>query len=386
MVHSEKQTILVVDDDPDNQMLFGMRLMDFGFSIVEALSGAEALRILEKIHPDAILLDRMMPGMDGIEVTKRIRANKRIADVPILMVTAMDSSRHVVQGFEAGVNDYVSKPIDWEILMIRLRSQLNLFELRKQAAQSTEKLERELRVARRVQQGLLPNKAELDLLPDSYGVEIRATWEPSRHLGGDFWDLLPLADGSLGILLTDFAGSGVAPSFHTIRTKTFAHAQCLNLYSPALTLSRLNTHFLTAFDEDEIATASYAIYHPDSRKLEFASAGGPSPLVFRSKAKGVQAIRTMGYPLGAFPEASWKESTIELEVGDLVLFFTDGLLKLESPDGNFVKERQLGEFLMHCGNQEIEYMRAELMALVEPYRFVSSNPDDLTVVFFRVLE
>lgn len=386
MAQSSKQTILVVDDDPDNQMLFAMRLMDLGFTVIEANSGLEALRVLETEKPDAILMDRMMPKMDGIEATKRIRANPKTASIPILMVTAMDSSRHVVQGFEAGVNDYVSKPIDWEILAIRLRTQLNLFELQKQAALSNGKLERELQVARKVQQGLLPGRKELYSLPDSYGVEIRATWEPSRLLGGDFWDLLPLADGSLGILLTDFAGSGVAPSFHTIRTKTFAHAQCLNLYSPSLTLSRLNSHFLDAFDLDEIATASYAVYHPDSRSLDFASAGGPSPLVFRAKAQGVQAIRRSGFPLGVFPEASWKESTIELEIGDLVLFFTDGLMKLESEEGTLVKERQLGEFLMHCGMKDIDYIHEELMALVEPYRFVSSNPDDLTVVLFRVVE
>ncbi|MGF1571826.1 MAG: PP2C family protein-serine/threonine phosphatase [Sumerlaeia bacterium] len=386
MVHSAKQTIIVVDDDPDNQMLFAMKLEHYGFEVFEALSGPAALDLLNSVHPDAILMDRMMPKMDGIEVTKRIRRNEKTKHIPIIMVTAMDSAHHMVQGFEAGVNDYVSKPIDWDILIFRLRSQLRLFEYQQQAARSKEKLEHELRVARKVQQGLLPNAEQLMSLRDSYGVEVSAMWEPSRYLGGDFWDLLSLADGSLGILLTDFAGFGVAPSFHTIRTKTFAHAQCLNLYSPSLTLSRLNTHFLDAFEEDEIATASYAIYHPDNRRLVFSSAGGPSPLVYRAKAKGVQAIRNIGYPLGAFAEASWKETTVDLEVGDLVLFFTDGLLKLESTAGSFVKERQIAEFLMLCGDREIDYIKMELKELIEPYRFVSTNPDDLTLVLFRVVE
>ncbi|MDX1971855.1 MAG: fused response regulator/phosphatase [Candidatus Sumerlaeia bacterium] len=386
MVISNPVTLLVVDDDPDNQMLFAMKLRSHGITVLQALSGAEALAILEEIRPDAVFLDRMMPHMDGLEVARTIRANPAWADLPIIMITALDSSLHVVQGYKAGVNDYVSKPIDWEILMVRLEVQLNLVALRRNAELTAQKLERELQAARAIQQGLLPEVSELNRLPDSYGVELRATWEPTRYLGGDFWDLLPLADGSLGILLIDFAGTGVATSFHTIRAKTFAHAQCLNLYSPALTLSRLNSHFLSVFSPFELATASYAIYHPDNRTLEFASAGGPSPLVCRANGKGVQAVRATGYPLGAFPEASWKETTIELEPGDLVLFFTDGLRKLESPDGVQVKERQLGEFLMHCSGGTLDFMNKELQTLIEPYRFVSAYPDDLTVVFFRVLE
>ncbi|MER3432729.1 MAG: hybrid sensor histidine kinase/response regulator [Leptolyngbya sp. ERB_1_1] len=117
--------ILVVDDTPDNCLLIQAILQDEGYLVELADSGKEALRIIEQSPPDLVLLDVMMPGMDGYEVTRRIRANSSIPFMPILLTTAYDQPS-VAQGLDTGADDFIRKPVHFDELLARVRALLRL--------------------------------------------------------------------------------------------------------------------------------------------------------------------------------------------------------------------------------------------------------------------
>ncbi|AQZ35012.1 DNA-binding response regulator [Pseudomonas sp. LPH1] len=123
-LHAERGIILIVDDTPDNLALLSDALDDAGYMVLVALDGASALGRIQRRRPDLILLDAMMPGLDGFETCRRIKAEPSSADIPVLFMTALTDSEHVVQGFEAGGIDYVTKPINPEEVLARVASHL----------------------------------------------------------------------------------------------------------------------------------------------------------------------------------------------------------------------------------------------------------------------
>ncbi|MFZ3152258.1 response regulator, partial [Pseudomonas sp.] len=121
---AERGVILIVDDTPDNLALLSDALDEVGYMVLVALDGLSALSRIQRRRPDLILLDAMMPGLDGFETCQRIKADVATADIPVLFMTALTDSEHVVKGFEAGGIDYVTKPINTEEVLARVASHL----------------------------------------------------------------------------------------------------------------------------------------------------------------------------------------------------------------------------------------------------------------------
>src|SRR4051812_6208727 len=132
--------ILVVDDHEDNIELLRARLEAWGYDVEAAHDGAEALECVHRAPPDLILLDVMMPTVDGNEVARRIKQNPSLPFIPIIMQTALDSTESKVEGLEAGADDYITKPIEFAELKARVRSMLRI----KRLQEEVEERERQL--------------------------------------------------------------------------------------------------------------------------------------------------------------------------------------------------------------------------------------------------
>ena len=117
-------TLLLVDDDPMNLDVLARRLVRKGYSVITASGGVEALETIETQRVDAVLLDVMMPGVDGLETLRRLRRTRSIAELPVIMVTANDQSEDVVRALDLGANDYVTKPVDFPVVLARIRTQV----------------------------------------------------------------------------------------------------------------------------------------------------------------------------------------------------------------------------------------------------------------------
>lgn len=130
--------ILIVDDTPDNLALLSDALDAAGYMVLVALDGSSALNRLQRRRPDLILLDAMMPGLDGFETCRRIKQQPDTADIPVLFMTALTDSEHVVEGFEAGAIDYVTKPIQCAEVLARVASHLRTARILQAARQASQ--------------------------------------------------------------------------------------------------------------------------------------------------------------------------------------------------------------------------------------------------------
>lgn len=126
------EKILVVDDVPDNLKLLEADLEDFGYEVATAMDGNQALQVFERTHPDLVLLDIRMPGLSGLEVLAKLRERHSVSDLPVIMTTAVSESEDIVTALKNGANDYVTKPLDVEVLMARVETQLKLLRLKRE--------------------------------------------------------------------------------------------------------------------------------------------------------------------------------------------------------------------------------------------------------------
>src|SRR3954447_14213795 len=206
-----RATLLLVDDGPENRMFLRAMLERAGYRVLVADSGPVGLRLLEEHGADLIVLDYMMPEMDGAEVARRVRARDDTREVPILMLTASSEEPHIEEAFAAGVNDYITKPVDRRILSARIEAMIRAAHDSRRVQASAEAdrewgaLITDLTEAARVQQGKLPP------LPTRVGRWVLAgALVPSRHIGGDLFDLMPGPDGGQLVAVVDVSGHGMA--------------------------------------------------------------------------------------------------------------------------------------------------------------------------------
>lgn len=382
----ESTTVLVVDDNVLNLELLKQDLGDSGYRVQAVRSGYDALKSVERQIPDIVLLDIMMPGMSGLEVLQHLRDKPETHDIPVILVTAKSQSQDIVHGLGAGANDYVTKPIDFDVLNARMQTQLRVKSLQRALAQQNDRIRRDLQEARRVQLSLMPSSETLQQVYNTYGLRILSHNRASEMLGGDFWDVINLADGSLGLLMADFAGHGVIPAFNTFRIKTFLHSSCSGISNCGLALARINALLVRELPRNDFATCIYCQYVPELRRISFANAGHPAPLLFRKATKVLKTLPSGGYPVGLFPDAEFTETDETLEPGDVLLLLTDGLLKLAGSERELYGMARLQEAIKRSAGGGVNDVHDCLLEDIRSFAGDGTPNDDLTFMLIEVRE
>ena len=207
--------ILVVDDTPSNIQSLAATLKPAGYQVLVATNGQQALDVMAKVRPDLILLDIMMPIMDGFEACVNIKANAEWHDIPIIFLTAKTETADLVKGFELGAVDYVNKPFNAHELMARVHTHLTVDRLRTSVSEKNAALEKaqaqmsaELDLARAMQVAILPSR-----FPVAPGCDGSARMLPATTMGGDFYDFIELPGGRIGLVMADVSGKGVPAAF-----------------------------------------------------------------------------------------------------------------------------------------------------------------------------
>jgi PAS domain S-box-containing protein len=219
------------------------------------------------------------------------------------------------------VHDEEGQPLYW------LGVQYDVTE-QKREAQERERIEQELRIARLIQQTLLPKT-----LPELPGYDVAAYYQPAREVGGDFYDFLELEDGRLGLVVGDVTDKGVPAALVMATTRTMLRAAAQRLFSPGEVLRRANDALVTDIPPNMFITCLYAILEPTSGRIVYSNAGHDLPYRRRvGRSEGAaEELRATGMPLGLMPEMSYEEKEIVLEAGESVLFYSDGLVEAHDP-------------------------------------------------------
>jgi len=335
------QTLLLVDDSPVNLDLLKETLDGLGYRLLEAIDGVTALKVAREELPDLILLDILMPGMDGFEVCQRLRSDPATGDVPIIFLSALDELQDRVRGLEIGAVDYISKPFRLEEVIARVNTHLTISDLQKKLQRQRDELEKELQQVAEAQRTLLPKE-----LPKIPGLQLAVSYETSRYAGGDLYDILPLAGSRWGILVADVEG-------HSTQAAVLMAMSCALLRSfpgdggdPVEVLDYLNTQ-LCKVSDSRMVTALYAVYDANSRSLQLARAGHLQPLLYRSSLGVREIFCEVIFPLGlkSYAGEQIPVEEIRLQSGDQLLFYTDGLIERFDYEGQMYGIERLSEQL-----------------------------------------
>ncbi|MFM8423825.1 MAG: response regulator, partial [Chloroflexota bacterium] len=196
--------ILIVDDEPYNVDYLEQELSDFNYELMSAANGEEALEKIRANSPDLVLLDIMMPIMDGFSVLEQAKADSAIRDIPIIVISANSDLQSVVKGLKKGAEDYLPKPFEPTILHARITASLDRKRLRDQEQLYLQSLENELNIARNIQQQFLPTA-----MPELPGWEVATYFKAAKFVAGDYYDAFTLPDGNLVFVVGDVCGKGV---------------------------------------------------------------------------------------------------------------------------------------------------------------------------------
>jgi serine phosphatase RsbU (regulator of sigma subunit) len=374
-------TILVVDDDLLNRTLLATNLEEQHYTVDTAEDGRGAMERLRARSFDVVLLDILMPVMDGYQALAEIKGDPSLQHLPVIVISGVDEIDSVVRCIEMGATDYLPKPFEPSLLRARINASLatkRLRDLERQAqAQERARLEQELRVARLIQQTLLPK--ELPALP---GWEVAAHYQPARELGGDFYDFLTLPDGRLGLIVGDVADKGVPAALVMATTRSVLRGAIQQVVAPGRVLERANDLLCPDIPPNMFITCLYVILDPQTGQLQYANAGHDLP--YLRHADGVSELRATGMPLGLMPGMQYEEKGTTLLPGEHVLFYSDGLVEAHNPQRDMFSfprlRRLVAQHPAGDGTTLIRFLLAELE------RFAGAaweQEDDITLVTLR---
>ena len=289
--------------------------------------------------PDLILLDVVMPGMDGYEVCARLKVDPATRDIPVIFLTGQTETTDETRGFEVGAVDYIHKPFSPAVVAARVQTHLALRETREQLARQLLAIRNELETARQIQLSILPRE-----IPKLAGLEIAARYIPMNSVAGDFYDFLVIDENRIGILVADVSGHGMPAALIASMLKIAFAAQSAHASDPTLVLSGLNQALCGKF-QDHYVTAAYALIDTNKRTLCYAGAGHP-PLLLRERSSGnVRRVLENGLFLGYFPHATYASLETPFQDGDSVLLYTDGIPEMMTESEEQFGETRLIEFL-----------------------------------------
>lgn len=377
------ERVLIVDDTPSNVQILVNILKGQGYQLSIATNGRQALEVLERIRPDLILLDVMMPELDGFETCRRIKSSEATQDIPIIFLTAKADASDIVTGFEIGAVDYVSKPFNAHELLARIHTHLTIDQLRRSLAQKNEELarahKREMEMAFRVQSQLIPLQT-----PQIAGWEFAASWKPAREVSGDYYDFIRNKNG-LGIVIADVSGKGMPAALFMASVRSVVRAKATASLSPAESLTQSNSLICGDAARGMFVTVAYAELNPEARLLTYVNAGHNPPFWYRAGQGDISELAPTGSVLGIKESLQCKQQQIAIGSGDLVLFYTDGITEAFNENDQEFGDERLKTILIDHAKESPDRILNEIHSTLEAFAGAAPQSDDRTIVLVKCL-
>ncbi|MEA1973010.1 MAG: response regulator [Candidatus Cloacimonadota bacterium] len=372
--------ILIVDDNDVNRILLQHTFEDEEYEIFESESGYEALEIVKNKAIDIILLDVMMPGMDGYETCQRIKTNPQSHDIPIIFITALNDKESKLKGLNLGGVDFISKPFDMFEVKLRIKQHLKIRQLYLSLRKQSLKTSKDLLIARQVQMGLLPQNNV------SFNEDIFFSYEylPCDSLGGDFLDYIKIDEEHYFFYLADISGHGVPSALVTMFVKQFfeSYLSNSNEIAPHIAIGKLNEAMLNLNFHDRYLTLFTGLLNIQTKELRWASAGPNTPPLL-IKEDSIDVLDNRSLAVGWLPDIVWEEKKLTLPRNSSLLLYSDAATEVKNDfdeqlgvDGfkKLIDKSEFGEY------QEFVELVNELLDYSDDIGF----DDDLTFVSLRV--
>jgi serine phosphatase RsbU (regulator of sigma subunit) len=370
----QRQRIVLIDDSANDLAVTRRFLERHGYDVATALSGEEGLQLVAAAPPpDAIVVDYRMPVMDGFEVARRIKSDPQLQTIPVLMLTGADSAQRVVEGLGAGADDFVAKGSDFEILFARLRALLRVKNYQDQLRRINQQIMRDLQIARRVQQALVPAGAFR-----GPRAEVRSAYIPSEALSGDFYDYF-MQDDLLYLFVADVSGHGLPAAILVSLLKSYIHLEADPSSSLAEVMTRLNDFLFTVSLPTQYATAQ--LFRVDARgNVVFANAAHPPFLLYRRSCGKTSLIEEPSNLLGAMPSMAYEERSLSVSPGDTLFVYTDGLTDRRNSSGDFYAIERIAILLEDSRDAAVDTIYDRIYADISGFDATDDYKDDIAFV------
>ena len=399
--------ILLVDDDPIVRAVHSTLLRRQGHEVVEADDGESAWQIVKQSQISFVLSDWMMPNLSGVDLCRRIRAADFQRYVYVILCTSKTEKSDLVEGMDAGADDFIAKPIGPEELRVRVRAgervlsleyglmqkNLELEGINDRLRSAHKLIEDDLKAAAWMQQNLLPPHA-------LQGHGIRCEWclEPSSYVAGDTFNLFSINEEQVCVYLLDVSGHGVPAAMLSVTLSSLlnadaSHGNPLGRYdadrgkfdplSPGDAVRELNRRF--QLKDDRYFTMIYGLFDVKSSVLRFAQAGHPSPILLRKNGGQPQVLGEGGMPIGVFPDIAVDCFDIPVSQGDRLLLYSDGITECMSAGGEEFGEKRLLSCLEDSNTQPLNELLAGVMDSIKHWKGPQPTGDDLSLLALEIM-
>lgn len=325
------EKVLIVDDDLFMRTLLRAQLESAQYQVIEAENGQQCLEAYQQYHPDIVLMDAQMPEMDGFTCCSKLKKFPNGEHTPVLMVTGLDDAASVNLAFEVDATDYITKPINPNVLLGRLRRVLQATKAETALRAQHALLKTELSQAAKYVSALLPQ-------PHQEKIVINRQFQPSLQLGGDALDYYWLDDDNLVVYLVDVAGHGVKSALLSVSVLNILRTRSLpqvDFYLPSSVLNGLNQVFQMSDSGEDYFTMWYGIYNCRNRQLTYSSAGHPpAVLVSQNPQSAVKQLDAGGIPIGMFPDFDFEDDRQIIGPNTHLYIFSDGVYEISQPEGD----------------------------------------------------
>ena len=376
--------ILVVDDEPDLEPLILQRMRrkirSGTYSFEFAQNGIEALEALKKHQDiDMVVSDINMPQMDGLTLLEQIP--KVDPDIRSIIISAYGDMKNIRTAMNRGAFDFVTKPLDFEDLQVTIDRTLRHLEEWREALASRDKLvalQNELDVASSTQQSILPK-----VFPSSSSYQVFGHMEPARNVGGDFFDVIRLDRGKVGLAIADVSDKGVPAALFMMSSRTLLKGAAIGTIDPGEALQEVNELLYEENETMMFVTVLYSIYNPETGRLTYSNGGHDAPMIIRPDGSSELLPLTGGVALGIAPDIQYTSQTVQLEPGDTVLLYTDGITEAMNGDGEQFGVERMHDVFAESPPENSEQAAKAMFDAVK--NFVGDTPqsDDITCLVVR---
>ncbi len=371
-----------------NRDLLSRRLRQQGHEVAVAENGRRALEMIAAEQFDLVLLDIMMPELDGYHVLERLRTDGTLDRLPVIMISAVTEIESVIRCIEMGATDYLPKPFNPVLLKARVGATLEKKRLRDREREWAKSMERELEIGRQIQKSFLP-----EMLPQPAGWEIAARFSPARQVAGDFYDAFPLGGGErFGLVVADVCDKGVGAALFMALFRSLVRASAQQAYAAAArdsdasrllsTIVSTNDYIArTHSDANMFATLFFAVLDPATGGLAWVNAGHEAPVVLGT-AGARERLAPTGPALGMMPDMKFESRQAVLEPGETLLAFTDGVTEAKDPSGKLFSEEKLLAVVAD-GAPSAAALLERIEAAVSAHAAGAERSDDITMLAVR---
>ena len=396
--------VLVVDDSKAQRKILSLSLARWGYDVVEAASGEEALLLCRQTSFDLVLSDWMMPGMTGLDFCKEFRLLPREGYGYFILLTSKSEKAEIADGLHGGADDFLTKPVSPDELRARLRAGERILGMQQELVEKNrlvgstllelqklyDSLDRDLIEARKLQQTLVP-----DRFRDFGGGTAAMLLRPSGRVGGDLVGCFEISARRIVIYSVDVSGHGVASAMMTARLSGLLSGgspeqnMALSIgkdgkreaWPPEMVASRLNKLMIEELKVEQYFTMAYAEIDLDTGKVLLVQAGHPYPMIMR-KSGMVDCVGEGGLPIGLIPHASYQRIEAKLAPGDRLVLLSDGVTECPNSAGAELGEDGLCQMLRGYAGLDSPALLETLIVDLTAYHGGADFPDDVSGVVF----